>query len=441
MTLSAQALAEVMGELAPLIGSRIQRVDVFQDREVVLELRARGRTFRVLISALPGLGRVHLIERRRPKAGAGTALQGAARKHLEGRPLVAIRSEGRTVIASAPSAEIAIQIDGHKPVIAVTETSGDRPPIVERPVPERFPMSDAVRERYADRASTALVENLRQGLLAPLGARIKKQRRLLEKLEGDRARLVELADDRRLGELLKSCFHKLGRGQAEIEVADYETGAPVRIPLDPALDGKANLARLFARAKKGERGLPIVEQRRAEISAEIARLEDRRAEIAAATELDALEALALASEPRVAPALAKEKARAPIDRVARRFSASDGSEILVGKGAEANDRLTFSFARGHDVWLHARGVPGAHIVLRLEKGRPPHQEALLDAAHLAAHFSDARGGDRVEIVYTEARWVKKTKGAPAGQVGVSKERTMMLRVEGERLRQLLATQR
>ena len=130
----------------------------------------------------------------------------------------------------------------------------------------------------------------------------------------------------------------------------------------------------------------------------------------------------------------------PLDQYSRRFTALGGLEIRVGKGARENDRLTLSGARGHDLWLHARGTPGAHVLLRLAKGQSPPTEALLDAAHLAAHYSSARGEGKVEVTYTEARNVRKAKGAPAGQVTVASERTMLLRVEPARLVRLLEQQ-
>ncbi|MEO1336112.1 MAG: NFACT RNA binding domain-containing protein, partial [Myxococcota bacterium] len=98
----------------------------------------------------------------------------------------------------------------------------------------------------------------------------------------------------------------------------------------------------------------------------------------------------------------------------------------------------FTGAKGDDIWLHARGTAGAHVILRNAKGRSPHPDALLDAAILAAHYSSAKNEGKVEIIYTEARHVKKTKGAPAGQVGVSKSKTLLVQMDAQRLQRLLA---
>jgi predicted ribosome quality control (RQC) complex YloA/Tae2 family protein len=121
----------------------------------------------------------------------------------------------------------------------------------------------------------------------------------------------------------------------------------------------------------------------------------------------------------------------------RTFTSLAGTPILVGKGAEENDALTLRMARGNDLWLHVRGLPGAHVVVRLERGKAPDQETLLDAAHLAVHFSDARGVPVVDVATTRVKYVRKAKGSPPGAVTYSQEKVIALRVEPARLERLL----
>jgi predicted ribosome quality control (RQC) complex YloA/Tae2 family protein len=110
---------------------------------------------------------------------------------------------------------------------------------------------------------------------------------------------------------------------------------------------------------------------------------------------------------------------------------------MVGRGAAENDQLTVRVAKGNDLWLHVRGRTGAHVVLRLPRGGAPDQESLIDAAHLAAWFSDARGESAPEVVYTRAKHVRKVKGAAPGAVTYSQERGLALRVEPARVERLL----
>jgi predicted ribosome quality control (RQC) complex YloA/Tae2 family protein len=110
---------------------------------------------------------------------------------------------------------------------------------------------------------------------------------------------------------------------------------------------------------------------------------------------------------------------------------------LVGRGAAHNDELTLHVARPHDLWLHAKNRVGAHVIVPLDKGHTCPGDLLVDAAHLAAHFSDARNETTVEIQHTPRRHVRKPKGSPPGLVVVDREKVFVLRVDPGRLRELL----
>ena len=75
----------------------------------------------------------------------------------------------------------------------------------------------------------------------------------------------------------------------------------------------------------------------------------------------------------------------------RTYLSASGARILVGRAAEKNDALTFHVARPHDLWLHAKNRTGSHVIVPLEKNGSCPGDVLVDAAHLAAHFSEARG--------------------------------------------------
>ncbi len=140
--------------------------------------------------------------------------------------------------------------------------------------------------------------------------------------------------------------------------------------------------------------------------------------------------------------VAPEKPREPSRHVPfRTFIGSGARVILVGKGASDNDVLTRDHARPHDLWLHARDVAGAHVVVPLEKREVCPQELLLDAAHLAAHFSDSRGEPTVDVSYTPKRYVRKPKGAAPGLVVLEREKVLRLQLEATRLAKLLQNER
>jgi predicted ribosome quality control (RQC) complex YloA/Tae2 family protein len=94
----------------------------------------------------------------------------------------------------------------------------------------------------------------------------------------------------------------------------------------------------------------------------------------------------------------------------------------VGRGARENHRLTFAVARPEDLWLHARDVPGAHVIVRDPEGRAS-AEDLREAAELAAFFSEAARQDQVEVHVTRRKHVRPARGAP-GRVTVGHSDTL-----------------
>jgi predicted ribosome quality control (RQC) complex YloA/Tae2 family protein len=112
----------------------------------------------------------------------------------------------------------------------------------------------------------------------------------------------------------------------------------------------------------------------------------------------------------------------------------------VGRGAAQNDALTLHVARPHDLWLHAKDRGGAHVVVSLEKGSSCPPDLLIEAAHLAAHFSDARDERIVDIQYTPRRYLRKPRGSPPGLVLVDREKVFALRKDERLLQRLLESE-
>jgi predicted ribosome quality control (RQC) complex YloA/Tae2 family protein len=114
----------------------------------------------------------------------------------------------------------------------------------------------------------------------------------------------------------------------------------------------------------------------------------------------------------------------------------DGLPIYVGRNARENDALTFGEARPDDLWLHAQGAPGSHVVLRLEKGADPSHETLRDAAALALLYSDLKKSGKGEVIYTRRKFVRKVKGKSPGAVTVTQEKTIFISLDRARLDRL-----
>jgi predicted ribosome quality control (RQC) complex YloA/Tae2 family protein len=151
--------------------------------------------------------------------------------------------------------------------------------------------------------------------------------------------------------------------------------------------------------------------------------------------IDALEAEPQSSLPpkrKVSKRAAVESPRLPY----RSYRSSGGIEILVGRGARANDELTYEIARPDDVWLHARDVTRAHVVMRWTQEGPPPSRDLHEAAALAAWHSRARGSTVVPVDWTRRRHVRRARGGPPGRAMVEQVKTVMARPSSELERKL-----
>jgi predicted ribosome quality control (RQC) complex YloA/Tae2 family protein len=103
-------------------------------------------------------------------------------------------------------------------------------------------------------------------------------------------------------------------------------------------------------------------------------------------------------------------------------------EIFIGKNAKNNDLLTFQFARKFDLWFHAQGVPGSHVIIHLpDRGQHPPPQIIEQVASIAAYNSNAQHSSTVPVNYTEVRYVRKPRKAPPGTVVISNEKTIFVK--------------
>lgn len=487
MSLGAGEIEAVVRELAPLVGSRVDAVRVHAERALTLELYGRAGPVLLLLSAEPDVTRLHVARARPPQPAAPFPFQVLLRREVEGARVAAIETlPGDRVVALAletPRGRLRLvgeltgrhgnlfllgddgiiragagrNLSQRRKLVAGEPYVAPAPPPsprVERPrfTPEPsapFPLSAAIEARYAALEQERLVAEGRRRLREPVRAGIARASRALEKLADEAARVPVAEADRRAADLLKANLRAVKRGDREVTLTEWTEEGPreVRVALDPALAPQANMERLYRRYRRIVESAERVAARTAEVRGREAALRSLLGEVDSAPleELPRLEREARRlgagprPQPQPRPAGPGGRARArPEPLPYRAFRSTGGAAILVGRGAAENDRLTLRVARGNDLWLHARGLPGAHVVVRLEKGRGPDQETLLDAAHLALHFSDARGAPQADVAYTRAKYVRKPKGAAPGAVTYSQENVLLLRAEPQRIARLLA---
>ncbi|MEO7673741.1 MAG: NFACT RNA binding domain-containing protein [Pyrinomonadaceae bacterium] len=108
------------------------------------------------------------------------------------------------------------------------------------------------------------------------------------------------------------------------------------------------------------------------------------------------------------------------------FVSTDGFEILVGKKAKDNDYLTFRVAKSLDLWMHAADYPGSHVVIRNPNRKEIPHRTLLEAAQLAAFYSQGKSQPKAAVHYTQKKFVNKPKGAAPGLVSLASFKTILV---------------
>jgi len=279
----------------------------------------------------------------------------------------------------------------------------------------------AIRFFIARRRATADVGEQLASLRTPLRQQRDRLQRTLHAME-EEARESERADEyENLGHILLAHLDTLQKGDA-VALLD---GA--RIPLDRTLTPARNAQRFFEKAKRS----------RTAAAEKAARIGPTRQRLAAASSLlDKLDDVSSAADLRLfqqenAAALellglsAKAQQRAALPF--RRFTVDGGFEVWVGKSRENNDLLTLHHAKPADLWFHARGSSGSHVILKVGTGKgQPGKRATEQAAAIAAYFSKMRNASIVPVAMTERKYVRKPKGAPAGTVVMERERVVLV---------------
>ncbi|HJL23183.1 MAG TPA: NFACT RNA binding domain-containing protein [Polyangiaceae bacterium LLY-WYZ-15_(1-7)] len=426
---------------------RVQRVDGPTAALVALTIYDREQGKRVLVfSAAPEAAELRAD---RPRGAAADGFVRRLRKLLVGAEVAAVERRGPAwrVRLRLRSGEASLEADEGAPVL--------------RSLPEGKPL--AGRRKLRTRAAEPGWEPVELGALAPserprldpaaegrralrrdLVAHRKRLKRKLAAIRKDGARAEQAPGLRHEAELITAHLHRWRPGETTLRVLDWgrEPAEERELALDPRRTAAEGAERRFARAKRLERGAEIAAEREAKTAAELARVEGLLARVDAGEE--ALEELR--EEARTAAVPKRQRPRRGGARGAserkpfRRFLGHGDAAILVGRSAADNDALTLS-ARPHHLWLHARGVRGTHVIVPLNRGQSCPPELLVDAATLAAHFSEARGEASVEVQHTPRRYVHKRKGAAAGAVTVEREKTLLLQLEPERLAWLLERER
>lgn len=427
----------------------VQEADV-ADSMAILKARAPGRTLVIVVSGRPEAASITDTETRRRAFGgrvpAGVRFDRRASEALVGAKVL---GKGRThVDLELPSGELR-SLEARGGIVRLGPPRERGEPVATA--------TEATRREWqleAERALAGVAAGVAQAEAVVVDRAIRKAEARLERraraIAGDLAKMSTMTALAARAVHLVAAARKAKRGATELRGPDYENGGEIVLPLDPGKAPQAQLEALFARAKRMKAGREAAETRLAETRRACEALRVIRETLAGGPPLDPEKLAAVRSQAKaVAPkdvsfgpegATRGTRITPQKHNTFRQFRTPRGLLVLVGKGSADNDELTFRVASPHDLWLHAKDRRGAHVIVPLRKSEALPDGALVDAATLAAHFSDARDEALVDVQYTSRKYVRKMKGGSAGAVVVEREKVLVLRVDKARVAELLASE-
>ncbi|MBI2428448.1 MAG: NFACT family protein [Ignavibacteriales bacterium] len=242
--------------------------------------------------------------------------------------------------------------------------------------------------------------------------------------ESSRAEEYELS-----GKLLMANLSEVTKGMKSVRLENSFSGnETVVITLDPSLPPSRNAERYFDKAKRAKTAhqetlerLIVLRKRFESLSELMETAHDASTGISLKNFLhlhhEQLRELGYMTE--------KEQEELPPFKI---FTVDGGFKVYAGKSSENNDLLTVKFAKPHDLWFHARGSSGSHVVLKIGSGKgDPSKKAIEQAASIAAYYSKMKTARHVPVAMAEKKYVRKPKGVPAGTVVIEKEKVIFVK--------------
>jgi predicted ribosome quality control (RQC) complex YloA/Tae2 family protein len=278
------------------------------------------------------------------------------------------------------------------------------------------------------RAEEVGFRSLANSANAKLRHEISKREKLLKKLDDDLAGHGDAEKWKRFGDLLLANASSARRDGETVFVIDYFDDAAPEISI--AVDENDSLTeaaeKFFKRYTKARNASLEIEKRKATIEKELFRFNSLRQELDAAIEARDVDRINELAGNKKALVTRGPKKRPEILTGTRSFISSDGFEILVGKKAKDNDFLTFRIAKSLDTWMHAADYPGSHVVIRNPNRKEIPHRTLVEAAQLAAFYSQGKSQPKAAVHYTQKKFVNKPKGSAAGLVSLASFKTVLV---------------
>ena len=301
-----------------------------------------------------------------------------------------------------------------------------------------FPtLSEAMDICFGSRDAKDRLSQKSASMLRTLKTHVERCEKKLAMQEEELASAERMEEYRMMGEAINANLYQLKKGMTEAVLPDWfsENGGEITVPLDIRLTPSQNAQKYFKKYQKARSARETAAVQREKTLEELDYLEGMLLDLDKCTGESELEEIRqeLVRTGYMKRVTNRRQQRQLPQSQPYRFRSSDGIEILVGKNAAQNDRLTGS-AKPDEMWLHAKDMPGSHVIIRSEGDIP--RDTLMQAAILAAWYSKGQRSSMVPIDYTRKKYVKKPSGAAPGKVIYTHHKTAYITAEEDDVRRI-----
>lgn len=341
--------------------------------------------------------------------------------NLEEKPSSEIRSVTLSLIkAIKERPEFRILEDGNLCLIPT-----DLLPLKNRKIFDN--VNDAIRFAYYQTSRERRLSSKIQSLKPKITKAVKQKKSAIQQLRQAEKGLDRAQQYEEFGHILMAHAHEQAKeGAINIILPNlYDNNEPVEIPIKPGLSIAENAQNYYKKSEGAIRNVEESKRRLKESEIEKKRLDQLLQSFSKIEKVYEFDEWFEANEKALKELgiLAKTQQK---EVLPYRKAMIGKYEIWIGKNAKSNDRLTAA-AHKEDIWLHARGVSGSHVVIRMNNNKElPPKSVILKAAAVAAWNSKSRGVQLAPVIYTKRKYVTKPKGAPAGAVRVQRENVEMV---------------
>lgn len=264
----------------------------------------------------------------------------------------------------------------------------------------------------------------KQRIQSELAKRISRTDNYIRKSEARLQTLTEEIQPEQLADILMANLHQIPPNVNTIRLYNFYKDEPIDIKLNPQLSPQKNAGNYYRKSKNRKIEVEKTEANVFEKYEAIEILKSLQADLQAIDNFKELKHFMKAN------GLEQDSPQKKQESVPYKAFEFQKYQIWVGKNAKANDELTLKHAYKEDLWLHAKDVPGSHVLIKHQSGKSFPRQVTERAAELAAYYSKRKTDSLVPVIFTPAKFVRKRKGAPAGQVVVTREEVIMVPSRG-----------